>query len=339
MTYLPPLVFCGHDIHHDALSPSPSLKEVDVSISVGELASILEAARTRGYRFVTLPEFLSERRLGGVALLTFDDAYCSIREIAGPLLAKEKVPATVFVITGALDQADPLENALMVLRDSGNFAASKDRALHAKILETCGLSNEALLAKPFKEFARIVTTALSSAEQADLAAAITTAQAGRRMTMTAHEVRDLPRQGMWSLGAHSVSHRSFSALPPAQVAEEILSSVRKVAELAGLDSKDVPFAYPYGAHTVQAARLVSQVCLAGFTCAYRPVSALDTRALLPRYNLDLRRATSALAQQSAPSWKVVLRERALLHARSVRHTPVWNFIRPLREALRRKPAA
>ena len=69
-------------------------------VSTTELAGQLLSLRDRGWRPLTLPEYLA----GGLGprrfLLTFDDGYQSVHDLAMPLLATMGVPATVFVCSG-----------------------------------------------------------------------------------------------------------------------------------------------------------------------------------------------------------------------------------------------
>lgn len=39
-------------------------------------------------------------------MITFDDGYCDVADVAGPILKKNSMTGTVFVITGAVDSAD-----------------------------------------------------------------------------------------------------------------------------------------------------------------------------------------------------------------------------------------
>jgi peptidoglycan/xylan/chitin deacetylase (PgdA/CDA1 family) len=62
----------------------------------------------RGYRAATLSEALA-RPQGKTLVVTFDDAFASVIEQALPLLAAQRIPATVFVPTGYVSDGEALQ--------------------------------------------------------------------------------------------------------------------------------------------------------------------------------------------------------------------------------------
>ena len=79
-----------------------------------------------GYSPAGLAQVLADAELGaGHFSITFDDGYASVGRLALPVLAKRQVPATVFVVAGAVgntsawdeamgDRVEPMMDAVMV---------------------------------------------------------------------------------------------------------------------------------------------------------------------------------------------------------------------------------
>ena len=121
------MVLTGHDLCIGATPPANGL--TNMVISVDDLAAILGALRDQGYRFVGLAEFLQSRRRGGVALLTFDDAYRSLADLGQPLLARLGVPAVLFAVAGGLlGRGDPFPHFMHELQDRWSTLSPAVRA-------------------------------------------------------------------------------------------------------------------------------------------------------------------------------------------------------------------
>jgi peptidoglycan/xylan/chitin deacetylase (PgdA/CDA1 family) len=71
-------------------------------VSTTELTGHLLSLQERGWRPLTLAEYLAGGHGPRRFLLTFDDGYQSVHDLAMPLLAGMGVPATVFVCSGLL---------------------------------------------------------------------------------------------------------------------------------------------------------------------------------------------------------------------------------------------
>ena len=70
-----------------------------LAVSPQALQEQLERLVRRGYRGITLAEMASGRPRGRVMVVTFDDAYRSVLELAFPILQRLGLPGTVFVPT------------------------------------------------------------------------------------------------------------------------------------------------------------------------------------------------------------------------------------------------
>src|SRR4051794_27581664 len=91
------------------LREDPVLSEYGVPPSL--FTAQLDSLAARGWEFVDLDAVLAalagERQLPRrAALVTFDDAYTDLLEVAAPLLAERGIPAVVFAVAGHLGGAN-----------------------------------------------------------------------------------------------------------------------------------------------------------------------------------------------------------------------------------------
>jgi len=59
-----------------------------------------------GYRPIALPKLLSQTDEKGLYCITFDDGYKSVGDLAYPILADRGIPATIFVVAGAVGKTN-----------------------------------------------------------------------------------------------------------------------------------------------------------------------------------------------------------------------------------------
>jgi peptidoglycan/xylan/chitin deacetylase (PgdA/CDA1 family) len=74
-----------------------------LAVSPHALEQQLERVVRRGYRGVTLTELATVRQADRVVVVTFDDAYRSVLELAFPILERLGLPGTVFAPTDHMD--------------------------------------------------------------------------------------------------------------------------------------------------------------------------------------------------------------------------------------------
>jgi peptidoglycan/xylan/chitin deacetylase (PgdA/CDA1 family) len=234
------------------------------------------------------------RRRGGIALLTFDDAYRSLADLGQPLLARLGIPAVLFAVAGGLlGRGDPFPHFMHELQDKwptlppvvqaeiDGHPAIKTVVARAALTSPALTSVAELLPR---ETAPETGQRARSAGLADLAPSSASRRPpGRTMTsFTALLAQDI------ELGAHSLTHRAFVHLDNETTEREIVESTAVVADLVGKSPASIGFAYPYGFVTAHAASVVARHCAAGFTCHERPLSPVDRSPMLPRVNLDSR---------------------------------------------------
>jgi peptidoglycan/xylan/chitin deacetylase (PgdA/CDA1 family) len=328
---LPAVVLMGHDIR-PAGQPVPETP-YDTVIDAGTLETTLRELAEQGYRFVSFDDFMLWRHRGGVALLTFDDAYVNVVDVALPVLEKLGVPALVFAIASGLECGDPFPHFLHELQE--RWPRGSVICRHPSIAKVVASTPYGSLDELFQRspgathdaFAKVLRPDELRALSADLVASGTQP---RRTMDRAQIVRSL-RSGLLDYGAHSMTHRALSTLPHDDAEAEIRDSTAALAELTGRPPVQIAFAYPYGFVSAHAAAAVARLCRAGFTCAARPVSAIDRDATLPRFNLDRLTPQRTRDAGSLGSAVASLRETALLYARTERGR---RLAAPLRRALR-----
>lgn len=337
----PSLVLTGHDIRK-TLAPCTSVEANVAATGEGVLRTI-DALVADGYRFVSLEEFLDGYRHGGLALLTFDDAYRSLNQHLLPRLRARRIPLVVFVIGETLiERRDPFPLWLHALRDARlDLGQSRFRPLHEsdairamlQTLELRALSD--LLGRPLPALTAAMERTCTPSQLADIGELLARLGAISRITMTRAELEEMLDSGWAEIGAHSMSHRSFASLSPAEAVDELAGSIRLISDLTGRKSAEVAFAYPYGAVTTDSARAVARLCRAGFTCANRPLSWFDDFATIPRINLDDKAWSRSRGNNPARTAIATLKERA---RRYVRTGPPWAAVGPVYRMFKREEA-
>src|SRR5687767_4834174 len=96
-------------------------------------------------RVVALSELVEEIASGkspsaGTVCITFDDGYRDNLTVAAPILEKYRLPATLFLATGYVERAENQWSDTL-------HSLSRDRQLHAKLIEASHEERMALLAR------------------------------------------------------------------------------------------------------------------------------------------------------------------------------------------------
>jgi sugar transferase (PEP-CTERM/EpsH1 system associated) len=206
-------------------------------------------------RYVPLPlEEAGERLARGTlparaVAVTFDDGYADNYRHAFPILRKHGVPASIFVVTGALDRRtafwwDAVAQAVDRLR---GLTARGGNELPAWLAARLDLLRAG--ARP-REVARGIVQELNrldrTAREAALGALLSTAPTGGAEgdgLLTWAEVREMSRAGI-EFGSHTVSHAFLDELPTAEAQREIEDSLERLASELGSPTR--LFAYPRG---------------------------------------------------------------------------------------------
>jgi len=115
LSRLPHLVQRWHDAavvlaYHNVVADGSPRGERSLHVSAATFHAQIDRLNLR-FRVVSLGELLARHRagrpIGGLAAITFDDGYRGVVRHALPILHRLGLPATVFVVTGALGRAEP----------------------------------------------------------------------------------------------------------------------------------------------------------------------------------------------------------------------------------------
>lgn len=292
-------IFCFHSI---AGAELPSAGSTHVPLET--LKSSVRAARRTG-EIVPLVDLAARHQAGrstsGLVAFTFDDAYASLLGAAGDFMAREAVPATVFVTTQAAERGarfwwDRVEDA------QASVSAQRWREFE----DACGLPDGYRAGQP-PEFGPIrplrqwvlaehrgrwpepLEEALSALEH----------DAGRttvHRSMTFEEITSLRGRGGLDIGVHTITHPVLPLLSDDEARGEIAECARTLRDRFGTIQPilAVPFGLLDG-RTVRVAReagMTASLGLSGTTLA-----STDPGDELPRF----------CVMREEPAWKLYLR--------------------------------
>lgn len=107
---------------------SSALEGWQYCLSPQQFRRQLTQVRLRGWRFVSLSSYLTGLRDGTaqrqrLAAVTFDDGWRDNYEFAVPVLVEQQVPATIFVVSGAMEGSVPIDECQC--RNYGNLRTVK----------------------------------------------------------------------------------------------------------------------------------------------------------------------------------------------------------------------
>jgi peptidoglycan/xylan/chitin deacetylase (PgdA/CDA1 family) len=248
----------------------------------------------RYYRPRSLPQLvkeLGEGRLPNRAvIITFDDGYADNLEYAAPLVQRHGIPAIVFVTSGALGQQrefwwDELDRLVLqpgVLPNSlelqiagrsyrwetGSPApytleeACLHRGWHVEQPVDPG-PRQRLYRSLYNVLQPLPTEARNRAfDELRTAAGVDPVGRPTHRALTADELIHLGRDGLFEIGAHTVTHPLLATRPDATQRAEIEQSKICLEEVLG--KPVVAFSYPHGSRGAETVAIARE---AGFACA------------------------------------------------------------------------
>ena len=250
---------------------------------VVSMADVLGAARGE----VALP--------AGAVTLTFDDAYCDFADTAWPTLERLGLPATLFVPT-----AYPGDPARRFWWDEMYTACATDASTVARIVGTSASDGTF---EVFREL-RARMKSLPHSEAMDLVATVRDAVSlapAPAAVLDWDRLRALASAGV-SLCPHTRTHPLANRIEAEEFRREVADCIADLQREIG-DVLPV-FAYPSGASTEQAARVLGEEGIElAFTTA-RGVARLDHQCprLLPRIPVVRRVTLPVLRVQLLPQF-------------------------------------
>jgi peptidoglycan/xylan/chitin deacetylase (PgdA/CDA1 family) len=240
--------------------------------------------------YVVLPlEELVDRMGRGILprnalAITFDDGYRDNLTHAAPILARHGLPATVFVVTGAIETGEPLWFDRLALAfkhtRAGGWMAPWGGMLP---LESVG-QRLAALGQTLARFKRMTNGERQDrVEDALVSLGIADERPLRNVMLSWGDVAALMGLGV-TIGAHTVSHPILSQLPDGEARAEIEGSRAAIRSRCGRAPQ--AFAYPNGGPADYSEAVISMVRDAGFSCAVTTRFGVNTAATPP---YELRR--------------------------------------------------
>lgn len=212
-------------------------------ISLGELAGRLKDGRT----------------LGGSVVITFDDGYLDNLTVATPVLARFKLPATLFLPTGHIDRGEPqwvdhlfasfstATGDRLTLPGRGTWVMSKPTETREAYARCCALLIVASLAERGRLLAEIDRQIKPATGTNDRPRTVMTWDEVRRL-------RDL--HAGWTLGVHSADHLDMSAIDESEAGRQVSGCVSQFK--AELGAAPRHFSFPYGRSTARTRELVRE---------------------------------------------------------------------------------
>jgi peptidoglycan/xylan/chitin deacetylase (PgdA/CDA1 family) len=203
--------------------------------------------------------------------LTFDDGFRDNLTLALPILRRHKVPATVYVPSGAPDRKlDPwpwrLEKAIRKLSEVSLDLPQLPRRLSLQTFDEKQAAMSLLTEHIHSNIPanrHLPELLLSKARVSDEALI-------EEQFASWDELRELASDRLITIGGHTVTHASLRDLEKDQAMEEISYGRRRLE--AQLDTTVAHFAYPYGARSNYGLRELDLVARAGFDTG---VTAID----------------------------------------------------------------
>jgi len=219
-------------------------------------------------------------------VVTFDDGFYGVLAHALPVLARWRIPAAVFVVTGScgsprecgVPHFNALEAALRLTRreqvDLGFWgdppqplASPADRD---RVLKTV---KERLKLAPEGDRRRWHEQALAAlGVSGDEIQAWAGTQEKLRL-LTWEEIGQLATAGV-EIGSHTRSHRTLSRLAPGELEDEIAGACGDLRQRLGL--AQIPLAYPYGGREHVGALAPQAARRAGHSCGLTTVPGRNT---------------------------------------------------------------
>jgi peptidoglycan/xylan/chitin deacetylase (PgdA/CDA1 family) len=264
----------------------------------------------RNYRTMALDELVQGLRSGklpdNAVAITFDDGYRDNLVHAKPLLAHYGLSATLFLATGwvgssvpfwwdelaewtllsrqAVDRTEMIEGKSFHLRWDEPETSASGSTWHASC-EPRSARQKAYLAL-WREL-----RAASLEERARVMASLRGTFQGTHdplsLPMGGAEIQELIRDGLVTIGAHTVHHQALTGLSMEECRKEVAGSAEHCRRLTGMEVYS--FAYPYGVMNEQVRQLVAET---GF------VSACSTRSAHLDVDLQDMYAMPRLAVQN-----------------------------------------
>jgi len=240
-----------------------------------------------------------------LAAVTFDDGYRNTYTHAFPILEKYKIPATVFLTSGIIDDMEAFwwDRVCYSLMNSDiNKVPLNDNVYRLSSKPRSRLKDVRNIIEDIKclEFSDVLETARSIE---DLSGEAMPQELRKTMTMNWDEVQELHSKGM-GIGSHTLNHPCLLRISHDEAEKEIIGSKKLIEKRTGIEVNH--FSYPHGHHADMDRSTIELVRKGGFKSAYTIIpTPIDEKTdpffigrVLPEYHPDIFVAyTSGLVQK------------------------------------------
>lgn len=242
------VIFTLHNVHPDApksFEPNRILK-----VTPQFLETVIATVREAGFEIVSLDEAARRIKAGGeappFACFTLDDGYRDNLEHAYPVFKRQNAPFTIYVPTDYADGDGDLWWLALeaAVREARRLTIRMNGEPRVFDVETDSQKESAFNAIYW--WLRTLPEREARHEVARLAseAGIDVVRLCRSLVMTWDEIRELAKDPLVTIGAHTVSHHALAKLPEAAARHEMTESIRRIEAELGRPCRH--FSYPYG---------------------------------------------------------------------------------------------
>ena len=224
----------------------------------------------RHYRPVGLTDLLDHAERGTVppraVAVTFDDGYRDNHGCAFPILAKYRIPATVFLVTGCIGTGESLwHDRVLFAFEHTRKASLRVPGRDDPVDLQSAAARETVALQTLERFKRMDETKRRSSVQALFVELdVDPASMPSDLMLDWDEARQMAGAGI-EIGSHTVTHPILSRQTPEQVEWELSESKRTLE--AELGRKAALFAYPNGTPDDYTPSVIEAVRRTGYRCA------------------------------------------------------------------------
>jgi peptidoglycan/xylan/chitin deacetylase (PgdA/CDA1 family) len=221
--------------------------------------------------------------------VTFDDGFADVYDHAFPVLQRARMPATVFVSTGYVDEPQPFWFDLVawIIMHAPARAVNVPTSEEPLPAEDSEPARRAAIVKVLRWLKRCddgVRYAAVAALSVQFPEASAAGSKALSRALSWPQVREMAAGGI-EFGSHTVSHRSLSKLQPGELDHElVMSKARLEAELR---TRVTALAYPFGGHAAFNGNVIAAARKAGYRVATSYIPGVNAPS--PENRFALRR--------------------------------------------------
>ena len=265
-------ILCLHHIVPPHIKTGEFSPNAKLEISPEFLDEIIERVRKLGYETMSLSQAIDNvtNSVGSgkpFVVFTLDDGYRDNLIHAQPIFAKHNCPYTIFVSPGIVEGSVELwwRGLEKIIADNISVYVEIDGITHCYKTETVVEKNKAwgILSKALQNTSeyeqRKIIREIAKRYAIDLKAmCLDTA-------MNWAEIRQLAKDPLCSIGAHTMSHYAIAKLKEEDASKELVHSRNTISEK--LNRPVAHFAFPYGDDCSAGPRDFDLATKAGFSCS------------------------------------------------------------------------